>query len=133
MTKSQIFKKEYALELIKIAEGDYETAQVLLAAQKGRKENICFNAQQVIEKSVKAILCHLELPVPFTHNIDILLDKIPKELHIPASEHFNELTEYATIRRYEEGVFELDQQDLETSLNVAHKALKWAKDIISNN
>lgn len=56
MTKEQKFKKEYAFELLKIAEGDLETTKVLLSASIGRKENVCFNAQQVIEKSLKAIL-----------------------------------------------------------------------------
>lgn len=48
MTKEQRFKKEYAFELLSIAAGDLETTLVLQSASRGRKENICFSAQQVI-------------------------------------------------------------------------------------
>lgn len=129
MTKEQKFKKEYAFELLKIAEGDLETTKVLLAASIGRKENICFNAQQVIEKSLKAVLCFLELPVPFTHNLDILIDRLPKTLSLNSSENINDLTEYATIRRYEEGTFELDTEDLKKTYDMAELTLKWAQKI----
>jgi hypothetical protein len=36
MIKEQKFKKEYAYELLKIAKGDYETAEVLATSNKGR-------------------------------------------------------------------------------------------------
>jgi HEPN domain-containing protein len=129
MTKEQKFKKEYAFELLSIAEGDLETTQILLAANSGRKENICFNAQQVIEKSLKAALCFLEIPVPFTHNLDILIDRLPPQIHLNIPENINELTEYATIRRYEEGTFELDQEDLQTAYKLAQTTFAWAKNL----
>lgn len=129
MTKEQKFKKEYAVELLKIAEGDLETTRILLMASSGRKENVCFNAQQVIEKSIKAVLCHLEIPVPFTHNLDILIDRLPGNLGFNGPENINELTEYATIRRYEEGTFELDTEDLQTAYNLAKLCFDWASRI----
>lgn len=130
MTKEQKFKKEYAFELLKIAEGDFETVRVLLAASTGRKENICFIAQQVIEKSIKAVLCFIEAPVPFTHNLDILIDRLPDNLTLDDTGNINELNEYATIRRYEEGTFELDQDDLNVACNLAKTTLEWAKKIV---
>lgn len=129
MIKEQKFKKEYAFELLKIAEGDLETTKVLLSASIGRKENVCFNAQQVIEKSIKAVLCFLELSVPFTHNLDILIDRLPKSSFLLNSENINELTEYATIRRYEEGTFDLDTEDLRKAYSLAESTLKWAQNI----
>jgi HEPN domain-containing protein len=133
MTKEQKFKKEYAFELLKIAEGDLETTKVLLSASTGRKENVCFNAQQVIEKSLKAVLCFLELPVPFTHNLDILIDRLPKSVALSDSNNINELTEYATIRRYEEGTFELDSEDLKKAYVLAEITLKWAQKTCTNS
>ena len=130
MTKQQKFKKEYAFELLKIAVGDMESTQILFRSQGGRRENVCFNAQQVVEKSVKAVLCFLEIPVPFTHNLDILLDRIPEECQLADLENANALTEYATIRRYEEGYIELDQSDLEASVEIAKNTLSWAQGII---
>lgn len=126
MTKEQKFKKEYSFELLRIAHGDLETTEVLLRSKIGRKENICFNAQQVIEKSIKAVLCYYEISVPFTHNIDILLDRIPSHLQVLEDQNLNELTEYATIRRYEEGTFELDLEDLNKAYDLAKKTYEWA-------
>lgn len=131
MTKEQKFKKEYAFELLKIAEGDLETTKVLLLASTGRKENVCFNAQQVIKKSIRAALCFLELPVPFTHNLDILIDRLPKNMALTDADNINELTEYATIRRYEEGTFDLDSEDLKKAYSLAEVTLKWARKICS--
>ena len=132
MTKSQKYKKEYAKELLKIAEGDFETTKVLYNAKAGRKENICFIAQQVVEKSIKAVLCHLELPIPHTHNLDILMDKLPDKYQTLEADGYNELTEYETIRRYENGNFELDSDDLRQAFAVAEKFLLWAKSIVED-
>lgn len=133
MTKEQRYKKEYAYELLRIAEGDLETAEVLFQVSRGRKENICFTAQQVIEKSIKAVLCWLQLSIPLSHNLDILIDRIPANLQVKGFENANELTAYATIRRYEEGKFELDKSDLDAAMKLARLALSWAKKIVGEN
>ena len=130
MIKEQKFKKAYAKELLEIAQGDLESARVLLGSKKGRKENVCFIAQQAVEKSIKSVLCFLGTPVPFTHNLDVLIDRIPKNFELKNSKYFNELSEYATIRRYENGNFELDLDDLEASIELATTAVRWAKSII---
>ena len=134
MTKEQKFKKEYAKELLGIAQGDLETTRILFKASAGRKENVCFNAQQVIEKSLKAVLCHMEIAIPHTHSLEILFDRLPQALHKENwQKEANSLTEYATIRRYEEGTLELDQEDLETALKFAELAYSWAYQIISSH
>jgi HEPN domain-containing protein len=79
MTKTLIFKKEYATELLRIAEEDLETARVLAKAKIKRKENTFFHAEQAIEKSLKAVLCHLQIAVPLTHELSIILDRLPKK------------------------------------------------------
>lgn len=45
MTKSQLFKKEYAFELFEIAEGDLASAEGILESGKGRRENVCYFSQ----------------------------------------------------------------------------------------
>jgi len=127
MVKEQIFKKEYALELLGIAEGDLRSSRVLLKDEGGRAENVCFHAQQAIEKGLKALLCHLEIAVPFTHNLEVLASKLPKSFTLPAIGDFETLAEYATIRRYEEGVVELDKKDLELTYKAASDFIAWVK------
>jgi HEPN domain-containing protein len=130
MTKAQRFKKEYSFELLKIAEADLETGEILLNAKGGRKENICFIAHQVVEKSVKAVLCYLEIPVPFSHSLEVIFEKVPEKIRIENYQGLNELTQYATIRRYEEGKVELDNEDLVVSIEAARKTVQWAKQIV---
>lgn len=51
--KKQLFPKEYAKELLKIAKGDLDSALGLYKINTGRPENIVFLAQQSVEKSIK--------------------------------------------------------------------------------
>lgn len=127
MTKTHQFKKEYSYELVKIAGEDYDSLEVLFAAAKGRKENIGFLAQQVIEKSVKAVLCFLEVPVPITHNLEILFDKVPKESEFQIKIDISELSLFASIRRYEDTAWELDKLDLKSLVDFSKSVLGWAQ------
>ncbi len=83
--KEQRFRKEYATELIEIAFGDLESARGLVVAKMGRKENILYFAQQSIEKAFKAVLCALEKPIPITHDLVFLLDRLALDSYRPSS------------------------------------------------
>ena len=37
-------------------------------------EQLCFHAQQAAEKSIKAVLLQCNVDVPFTHNLQVLLN-----------------------------------------------------------
>jgi HEPN domain-containing protein len=50
MTKSQKYKRAYAAVLLRIAGEDFTTLEIIYRAKGGRRENICFMAQQVTEK-----------------------------------------------------------------------------------
>lgn len=57
MTKTRKFRPDYALELLSVATGDLDSAQLLAAGKVKRKENILFHCQQVVEKALKATHC----------------------------------------------------------------------------
>lgn len=130
MTREQNFKHAYASELLRIAEGDFETLEVLTCAQKGRAENVCFIAQQVVEKSIKAVLVSRSIAIPFTHNLEILLDRLDEADLPPEAAVIPDLTEYASIRRYEEAVIDLDKDDLQGAFEIAKSTLTWAKALV---
>jgi HEPN domain-containing protein len=131
MNREQSFKPAYARELLGIAEGDFETLEVLVRAAKGRPENACFMAQQVIEKCIKAVLISRGLAIPFTHNLEILLDRLDDSDLPPEAVVIPDLTEYASIRRYEEGVIALDSEDLKSALKLAESTLVWARSLVA--
>jgi len=51
-------------------------------------EDLCFNAQQAVEKAIKAVLIKYDIDFPYTHNIAELLTLLQKSGH--------ELTEFLT-------------------------------------
>jgi HEPN domain-containing protein len=126
MTKERVFKKEYASELLRIAEADFQTAEVLAREKISRNENILFHIEQAIEKAIKAFICSLSKPVPMTHDLFVLLDRIPAEDPIPHAEELDDLSQFATIRRYEEGsaIFSIDE--IQSALKAAREILDWA-------
>ncbi len=123
MTKERLFKKAYAAELLRVAEGDLETAQILANSSLKRKENLFFHIQQAIEKSLKAYLCWLEKPVPLVHDLALILDRFPEEIEIPAASQLTDFTQFATVRRYEEGTFVLSDEETKASLLLANKII----------
>jgi len=127
MTKSQKYKKSYAPVLLRIAGEDFETLEIIYRAKGGRKENVCFMAQQVAEKCIKALLVDAGIAVPFTHSIELLLSKLDAKSHPPLAASLDTLTEYATIRRYEEGYAELDTADLDAAFESARGTLEFCR------
>lgn len=131
MTKERIFKKEYAAELLRIAEGDLHSARALEKDTLGRRENIIFMAEQCIEKCLKAVLCHLGKPVPLVHDLDVLVDRLHPLKPIPRSDSMGDLSQFAAIRRYEEGKAILESSEIMEVLQLAQETLSWAKKAVA--
>lgn len=105
---SRKYKKEYALELLTIAEGDLESARGLAQIRRGRQENIIYTAQQSIEKSLKAVLVFYERPIVHTHDLDVLVTALSEYGTPPEAHRLGAFSQYATVRRYEQGYEELN-------------------------
>ena len=125
--QEHLFKKEYAKQLLAIAKGDFESAKVLKEVGRGRKENVCFMAQQSIEKALKSVLCWHQVAFPLVHDAGILVAKMPQGVHPPSGYDLSVLTSFATNRRYEEGSIQLSLKDMESVLSTAQKVLAWAE------
>jgi HEPN domain-containing protein len=125
--QERIFPVEYAQVLWRIAEGDFRTVVTLANAKDYRVENAFYLAQQSIEKSLKAVLVKLGLPVPLIHDLSALLSKLPDDCEPPYGYELNALSEYATIRRYEEGSWTPSQDELKEILLKTKDMLDWAK------
>lgn len=120
------YKKEYAYELLNIAQGDLESAMVLAKARAGRPENAIYLAQQAIEKCLKAVLCFKARKIIHTHDIEALIQILPTKGRPPEAHKLGSLTQYATIRRYEEGFEELMPEDLDLVIDLGKQVYKWA-------
>ena len=131
MTKEQLFKREYAQELFRVAAGDLQSAIGMHESKKGRQENICYMAQQAIEKALKSLICHLKHPIPFTHSIELLLDRLPAQMRPAQGESLIALTDFAMIRRYNEGNEIISEEDILATLKAAQDVLDWVQKLIA--
>ena len=128
---SKKFTKAYARELLKVAEGDLRTAEVLMKHPGGRPENLFFHIQQAVEKAIKAALCHRGLPVPLTHDLGALMAMLPEGVPLPPnSKALLPLTEFASIRRYEEGKYEYTPEETASAYRCGEGALDWARRLV---
>jgi len=130
------FPAEYAQELLRIAQADHDSAAYLLtgvADEHGvRPENAAYLFQQAIEKALKAVLCARELPVPLVHDLGVLIAKIPDDLEPEFGYELGGLDEYATVRRYEEGRYILQQDELEEVQRLSNQVLSWAAKVVKD-
>jgi HEPN domain-containing protein len=125
--KKKKFNKTYAPELLKIANGDLESAKGLCLSRIGRPENALYHIQQACEKALKAIYIAQGKEVTLIHDIGLLIGGLEDLMHIPHQEELLSLTEYATIRRYEEGTFEISfDTDVTPYLAIAGEILTLA-------
>ena len=120
-----------AQEWLKRAKGN-----MALAKQPKPKEafwdDLCFDAQQAAEKSIKAVLVHRQIDFPKTHNIRALLElldptgsEIPKEIWQGI-----DLTNYAVETRYPGPAELVTRNEYREAVVLARKVVKWAENII---
>lgn len=123
----KIFKKDYSKELLLIAENDLIASKLLSQSKEVRKETVLFHIEQVVEKSLKAVLCYKGRPIPFTHDLYSLIQRFDSTEMPPGGYSLHDLTPFATIKRYEEGNYIIDENDVVNALSAAENVLKWAR------
>jgi len=91
-------------------------------------EDLCFDAQQVAEKSFKALLIHRGLEFPYSHDLSRLLtvlenagQNVPKYVRQSAR-----LTRFAVDTRYPGLSSPLSEREYQTAVRLADAALRWA-------
>ncbi|MDP3178180.1 MAG: HEPN domain-containing protein [Spirochaetaceae bacterium] len=132
-SQERVFRKEYAVELLKIAAADLKPAEYLLegfASGRIRGENYFFTVQQSLVKTLKAVLVHRELPVPLVHDLGALLAKVPRDCEPPFGYEISALSEFAAVRRYEEGALEWGMDEAIEARDLGRQALAWARGVL---
>ena len=126
-----LFKPEYSAELLRIAEGDLDSARELLSiTSKGWLENVVYLAQQSSEKALKAVLNHLRIPFPLVHELGTLVALLPDDKLPPGSFDLAALNPYASILRYEEGKVDLTHEEVRAAIAAVEAVVKWAKNLV---
>jgi HEPN domain-containing protein len=111
----------------------------LLLAQKGHHkgvalEDLCFNAQQAVEKALKAVCLHAGQDFPKIHSISRLVEiieeygiTVPDEVKLA-----NFLTQYAVQTRYPGPIEAVSMEEYKEALTVAARVVFWVDSMIKS-
>ncbi|MCK5768153.1 MAG: HEPN domain-containing protein [Candidatus Atribacteria bacterium] len=124
--------REIILNWLKRARSNLERAKLGKVSQGILYEDLCFDAQQAVEKSLKAILIKLSKSFPKTHSIGILL-KLIEEAGVEIPENINQaklLTVYAVDARYPGDYEPVSKEEYNEALKIAEDIFKWLDNII---
>lgn len=94
-------------------------------------EQLCFHAQQAAEKSLKAVLLQQKGDIPFTHNLQILLNLLMQCLAIPDElRDIVDLNPYAVNTRYPGEIELVTEDDYHEAIRLASITVQWAESIV---
>jgi HEPN domain-containing protein len=96
---------------------------------------LCFNAQQAAEKAIKAVLLHLEIRFPYTHDLAQLLTLV-KQSGLETPELVTKaaaLSDYSVESRYPGLSEPVSQEEYEEAMRLAEEVVRWAQGIIPSN
>ncbi|MBU1261809.1 HEPN domain-containing protein [bacterium] len=114
---------------LKRAKSNLEIARAKIVSEEILYEDLCFDCQQVVEKSLKALLVHINVVFPWTHSITKLIELI-EEKGIDVPEEVKEsisLTTYAVTTRYPGDYESVDEEEYNEAVEIAEKVLKWVE------
>lgn len=93
-------------------------------------EDLCFDAQQAVEKALKALLTYLGLPFPRTHSIGHLISLIASSGAIAVPDHVKDaaiLTDYAVTTRYPGDWEPVGEEEYRRALELAEAVWEWVE------
>ena len=89
-------------------------------------EDLCYQAQQAVEKSLKGFLIFFNVEPEFTHNIGKLLTELEKHIEVPNNiMEAIDLTNYAVQTRYPGEYDEITKEEYENCLRITKNCLDW--------
>ncbi|ATW25670.1 HEPN domain-containing protein [Candidatus Formimonas warabiya] len=96
-------------------------------------EDLCFDAQQACEKSLKALMIYFNVEVPRTHSIGYILKLIDESGKVHVPEILKEaaiLTDYAVTTRYPGDWEPINEDEYKQAVSLAQEVYKWVLSII---
>jgi HEPN domain-containing protein len=89
-------------------------------------EDLCFQAQQAVEKALKGLLIFYNVDPEKTHNLVSLIKELSKYTELP--EEINEtsiLNDYAVQTRYPGDYTAVGEEEYNNAVVIAEKCVKW--------
>lgn len=121
-----------AKEWLRRAKSNLARAKAGRISEEILYEDLCFDAQQAVEKALKAICIIYGIRFSKVHDISYLMEllekgnvKIPKRL-----QRAKILTDYAVETRYPGDYVPVDEDMYEGALKIAEKIVSWVEKIL---
>ena len=95
-------------------------------------EDLCFNAQQAVEKAIKALLIQHAVAFPYVHDIAQLLTLVEQAgLALPPSVKEGErLTRFAVFTRYPGIASPIRPGELTEAVRIAEEVIRWVEGLL---
>jgi HEPN domain-containing protein len=123
--------REAALEWLRRARGNLARARQP-KPEEAFWEDLAFDAQQAIEKAIKAVLVLHQIDFPRTHDIGELLGLLADaRMAFPDSiQRADRLTDYATAARYPGHSNPVTETEYREAVGLAEQFARWAENLI---
>ncbi len=120
-----------AADWLRRARSDLVLAGIALP-QDVMYNELCFHAQQAVEKSLKAVLVYFGIEFRRVHDLDYLMTLLPAEVSLPPdAEEIVSLTTYAVMLRYPGDYEDVTEEEYRWAIQAARAAYAWAAQIIT--
>ncbi len=98
-------------------------------------EDLCFDAQQAVEKALKALLLFRNIQFRFVHDIAELLTNLDQNgIRIPENiRSAAELTNYAVTARYPSPMEPVSEDEYKDALEIAESVMSWVEGFLISN
>ena len=94
-------------------------------------EDLCFQAQQAVEKALKALLIKKEHEPQKTHNLIVILQEVMNYYKVPEElKNIIILNDYAVQTRYPGDYTPIEKEEYLKAIAIAVKAVSWAEKAI---
>jgi len=91
-------------------------------------EDLCFQAQQAVEKCLKGLLIYYGVEPEKTHNLSMLLLELEKHIAIDNDiKEVSKLQSFAVQTRYPGEYAQVEKEEYDQSIVIADKCLKWVE------
>jgi HEPN domain-containing protein len=117
---------ERVIDWLKRAKSNLARARIGAISDEILYEDLCFDAQQAVEKALKALCISKGIIFPKTHDIVYLFELLEQDFVIP--EEIRKaalLNEYAVEKRYPGDYGIIQKEDYLLSLELAEKVIIW--------
>lgn len=129
MGKSSMKNQHNVEEWLKRARSNMARAKMGKLSEAILYEDLCFDCQQTVEKSLKGLLIHIGIGFPRIHSITRLIELI-EEAGITVPEYVKDaitLTVYAVDARYPSNQESVEENEYQEAVEIAEKVYDWVK------